>query len=158
MKKTVYIDTTVPSYYVDTRPSLSVHIDRTRIWWDKERDYYEVFTSGFVLRELEEGNYPNKLSAMALLEKIPLLVPNSEIEIIVEQYMENYLMPINDVRDAFHLAFASFYKMDYLLTWNCAHLANVNKRSHIARVNQKLGFFTPVIVTPLELLLPERSD
>lgn len=158
MKKTVYIDTTVPSYYVDTRPSLSVHIDRTRIWWDKERDYYEVFTSGFVLRELEEGNYPNKLSAMALLEKIPLLAPNSEIEIIVEQYMENYLMPINDVRDAFHLAFASFYKMDYLLTWNCAHLANVNKRSHIARVNQKLGFFTPVIVTPLELLLPERSD
>ncbi len=57
---------------------------------------------------------------------IPLLAPASEIPLIVEAYLANHLMPVGDVRDAIHLAYASFYKMDILLTWNCRHLANVN--------------------------------
>jgi predicted nucleic acid-binding protein len=158
MKPTVYIDTTIPSYYVDTRVSLGVHIERTRAWWDEEWDLYEVFTSAFVLRELEEGDFPNKSQALELTQRVPLLAPDPEIEDIVRRYIENYLMPASDERDGFHLAFASFYKMDYLLTWNCAHLANVNKRQHIARINHRLGLFTPTILTPLELLPPERGD
>ena len=158
MLASVYIDTTIPSYYVDTRASLSVHIERTRIWWDAERDLYEVFVSPFVIRELQEGEFPGKAQALALLEHVRRLTPHPEIEDIVERYMENYLVPVNDDRDGFHLAFASFYKMDYLLTWNCAHLANVNKRQHIARINQRLGLFVPIIITPLELLPPERSE
>lgn len=158
MKATVYIDTTIPSYYVDTRPSLMVHIERTIEWWDRERENYEVFASAFVVRELEEGLFPNQGEALALLKEIPLLTPNAIIEETVARYLENYLMPLSDERDAIHLAFASYYRMDYLLTWNCSHLANVNKRSHIAYINRKLGLFTPVIVTPLELRLPERSQ
>jgi len=158
MKPSVYIDTTIPSYYVDTPPSLEVHIRRTRVWWEEERGYYEVFTSPFVLRELEEGDFPGQSQALALVQRLPLLAPDPAIEDVGRQYIENYLMPVSDVRDAFHLAFASHYKMDYLVTWNCAHLANVNKRRHIAQINQRLGLFTPVIVTPLELLLPERVD
>jgi hypothetical protein len=157
MYASVYIDTTIPSYYVDTRPSLTVHIARTRVWWDTERGLYEVFASPFVFRELQEGEFPGKARALALIEQVPILAPNAAIEEIVQTYTENYLVPINDDRDAFHLAFASFYKMDYLLTWNCAHLANVNKRQHIARINQRLGLFVPIIITPLELLPPERS-
>ena len=153
-----YIDTTIPSYYVDTRPSLAVHIERTRVWWDTERKLYEGFVSPFVVRELQEGEFPGKAQALALLEHVHRLAPDPEREDIVERYMENYLVPINDDRDAFHLAFASFYKMDYLLTWNCAHLANVNKRRHIAKINQRLGLFVPIIITPLELLPPERSE
>jgi len=158
VKPTVYIDTTIPSYYVDTRPSLAVHIERTRVWWDEEFDYYNVFTSPFVLTELDEGDYPNKPQALEIIQRVPILAPDPEIEIIVQDYLENHLMPIGDDRDAFHLAFTSHYKMDYLLTWNCAHLANVHKRQHIAKINQKLGLFVPIILTPLELLPPEGRD
>jgi predicted nucleic acid-binding protein len=158
MKATVYIDTTIPSYYVDTRPSLGIHIERTRVWWDGESAYYDVFSSSLVLRELEEGDYLNKSQALQLVQPIPVLALDPQIEEIVLEYIENRLMPILDNRDAFHLAFASYYKMDYLLTWNCAHLANVNKRQHIARINQRMGLFVPIILTPLELLLPEGRD
>lgn len=158
MKPSVYIDTTIPSYYVDKRVSLDVHISRTRIWWDTERENYNVFTSAFALRELQEGDFPNKSEALALLNKVKFLQAHPEIENIVQQYVDNYLMPIADNRDAIHLAFASFYNIDYLLTWNCAHLANVNKRKHIATINQRLGLFIPIIITPLELLLSEGGE
>lgn len=158
MKKSVYIDTTIPSYYVDERPSLAVHIERTREWWDEEMAEYEVFISPFVLRELEEGAFPGQEAALDLANPLPLLAPNSLIEEIVLGYLENYLMPRSDERDAIHLAFASYYKMDFLLTWNCAHLANVNKRKHIEQVNRRLGLFVPAIVTPLELRLNEGMD
>jgi len=61
-------------------------------------------------------------------------------------------MPDNPVGDALHLALASFHKCDYLLTWNCKHLANANKAPHIKRINAMLNLFTPLLVTPLELM------
>ena len=66
------------------------------------------------------------------------------------------VMPRDAQGDAAHLAFASFYKMDFLLTWNCAHLANANKARHISVVNGRLGLFVPVLTTP-ELLIPETD-
>ncbi len=75
-----------------------------------------------------------------------------EIEEIVEAYIRHKVMPNDPVGDAMHLALASFHKCDFLLTWNCRHLANANKFGHIRRVNTLLGLYVPVLVTPLELL------
>ena len=61
-------------------------------------------------------------------------------------------MPADPAGDALHLALASFYKCDFLVTWNCLHLANANKFGHIRRVNTILGLIVPNLVTPLELL------
>jgi hypothetical protein len=60
--------------------------------------------------------------------------------------------------DAVHLAYASYYKMDFLLTWNCSHLANANKKDHIRRINAMLNLPTPEIITPLELFQEEKDD
>jgi len=60
-------------------------------------------------------------------------------------------MPIDEQGDALHLAYASFYKIDFLLTWNCNHLANANKKQHIRIINARLNLFMPEIITPLEL-------
>jgi predicted nucleic acid-binding protein len=155
MKKTIYIDTTIPSYYVDQREVLRLHIDRTRIWWDQERSAYDIYCSDFVELELAEVDFPGQQAALKLIENIPRLAPNEEIEQIVEVYLVNYLMPSTDIRDAVHLAFASFYKIDYLLTWNIRHLANVRKREHIRFINTQLRLSIPEIITPLELLLEE---
>lgn len=152
MKKTVYIDTTIPSYYVDKRKELKLHTDRTQEWWDNERFLYDIYTSDFVILELSEGKYPNQDKAIKLVENIPRLEPIEKLEDIVSVYLLHKLMPSNDIRDAFHLAFASFYKMDYLITWNCEHLANAHKQNHIRIINFQLGFNIPLIITPLELL------
>jgi hypothetical protein len=69
---------------------------------------------------------------------------------------------VNPAGDAIHLALASFHKCDFLVTWNCLHLANANKFGHIRRINTMLGLFTPVLATPLQLLggidVAERSE
>ncbi len=154
MRPTVYLDTTIPSYYVDERKEVWLHIQRTRQWWDTERQLYEVYLSEFVILELEEGEYPGRTQALSLVQEIPRLAARREIRDIAEVYLVHRLMPSVDVRDAMHLAFASHYKLDYLLTWNCAHLANAHKRRHIRVINTRLGLLTPEIVTPLELVSP----
>jgi len=88
---------------------------------------------------------------------ISLLMPDPQIVDIAQIYLENYLMPSALKGDALHLAYASFYKIDFLLTWNCNHLANANKRQHIRVINARLNLPTPEIVTPLELF-SEKPD
>jgi hypothetical protein len=70
----------------------------------------------------------------------------------VEAYVQHKLMPSDPGGDAIHLALASYHKCDFLVTWNCRHLANANKFGHVRRLNTMLGLFVPALVTPLELL------
>lgn len=92
------------------------------------------------------------------MSRIPLLIPENQITDIAQIYLDNYLMPNVLKGDALHLAYASFYRMDFLLTWNCNHLANANKRQHIRVVNARLNLATPEIVTPLELFSENIDD
>jgi predicted nucleic acid-binding protein len=154
MKKTVYIETTIPSFYYETRDEAVFAAMRqwTREWWDDERPVYRCFTSDAVINEVESGDHPEKNRKLELLASLDLLEIQTEIEEIVEVYLANFLMPRDELGDALHLAIASFHKMDFLLTWNCQHLANANKRNHIRRINERLKIFTPELVTPYELI------
>ncbi len=82
---------------------------------------------------------------------LEVLPPHERLDEIVRVYIENQLMPRGVTGDALHLAYASVYKVDFLLTWNCNHLANANKKQHIAVINSRLRLFIPEIVTPMEL-------
>ncbi len=153
-KPTVYIETSVPSFYHETRsePEFVAMKNWTRLWWDNRKEGYLCYTSEAVFNELESGEYPKKLEKIKLLRNIDLLEINDEIEEIVEVYISNYLMPKDELGDALHLAIASFYKVDYLLTWNCNHLANANKKKHMRRINERLRLYTPDVITPLEIM------
>ena len=153
IKRSLYLDTRIPSYYYDQRKDLDIRYRRNvaRDWWANEKDSFDLYISELVLVELQRGDYPQKEKVIHLLKGISTLPIVSEIEDIVREYLKNYLMPKTDMGDAFHLAYASFYKMDYLLTWNCNHLANVNKKEHIEGINRKLKLFIPDIITPLQL-------
>jgi len=126
IKKSLYLDTTIPSYYFDQRKTLDIRYRRkvTRDWWINEKASFDLYISELVLIELQRGNYPQKEKVIRLVKGVSILPIVSEIEDIVGDYLRNYLMPKTDMGDAFHLAYASFYKIDYLLTWNCNHLAN----------------------------------
>jgi hypothetical protein len=89
---------------------------------------------------------------LALVRDLPLLPIEPAIAEIVQAYIGYKLMPSDPGGDAMHLALASYHKCDFLVTWNCRHLANANKFGHIRRVNTMLGLFVPALVTPLEML------
>jgi len=91
-----------------------------------------------------------------MLADIPILCISMEISDIIDTYMSRRLMPADPKGDALHLAIASFYGCDFLLTWNCQHSANANKFAHIRRLNTLLGLFVPTLTTPFELLLWEE--
>ena len=154
MKSVVYIETTIPSFYqeVRTEPEMIARRNWTREWWNNQREHYQLVTSIAVIEELERGDYPNKEKILNLVADIPLLSINTEIHDIVETYIKRKLMPADILGDALHLAIASFYGCDFLLTWNCKHLANANKFSHIRRLNALLGLYVPALITPVELL------
>jgi predicted nucleic acid-binding protein len=155
--KLVYLDTTIPSYYYEERPELRLHREITRRWWDEERLYYDVYISEIVLMELNSGDYPHKMDIIQLVDKLPVLKIPDEASEIVQVYIDRSIMPRNNLGDAFHLVIASYYKIDFLLTWNCRNLANANKYEHIRLVNTRMGLFIPQIITP-EQLFTERNE
>lgn len=120
---------------------------------------YVLVSSPAVVDELNSGGYPEqkRKNALALINQIPLESFEPAIADIVQTYIQHKLMPNNPVGDALHLALASYHKCDFLLTWNCKHLANANKFHHIRRVNTLLGLYIPLLVTPLELLGDEEN-
>ena len=95
---------------------------------------------------------------MECVSQIQVLPFDEHLVEIAQVYLKNYLMPSVLAGDALHLAYASYYKMDFLLTWNCNNLANANKRQHIRIINARMDLLTPEIVTPLELFTEMRND
>ena len=159
MKRSVYIETTIPSFHYEVRidPAMVARRESTQRWWREERENYDLFVSAFVLGELQEGDYPGKEDSLRLVEDVPLLDIVPEIEEIAGIYVARHLMPQGDMGDAYHLAVASYYGLNFLLTWNCRHLANANKVEHLRIVNGALGLPVPIVTTP-DLLLAESDD
>lgn len=152
MKETVYLDTTIPSFYFDERESLTNWIEETRRWWAEESGRYELWISDAVIQELSLGNYPRKTEILEFIQPISVLEYALDLEHIVTFYVDNFVMSKSLIGDAVHLAYASYYGIDFLLTWNCNHLANARKKKHIMVINGRLGLSTSEIVTPLTLV------
>ena len=157
MLGTVYIETTIPSYYCETRrsPAIAAWREATRTWWHNYRAAYDLFTSAYVLAELRRAPAAKARLAQQLLAGVPILDEPPGVQDVVAYYIAHRLMPADALGDAAHLALASMHGVKFLLTWNCRHLANANKVQHIAVLNARLGLPVPIVTTPLELI-PEE--
>lgn len=157
----IYLETTVFSFYFNARPEpeMVARQNWTRRWLDAALlTSDELVTSVAVETELTAGDFPFKSDMIELASRLPLLDINDAVIEAVEAYIANRVMPNNPGGDAFHLASASFHRCDFLVTWNCRHIANANKFGHIRRVNGILGLGNPALVTPLELLNEETGN
>jgi predicted nucleic acid-binding protein len=155
MSALIYVETTIPSFYTEKRKGMDIEVRRkwTREWWTKPKPDQRLVTSLVVIDELERmPNAARRAEAIAFLSELELLDYTAEVEEIAAVYLQHKLMPADALGDADHLALASYYNCDMLVTWNCKHLANANKTGHIWRVNALLGLRTPLLVTPLQLL------
>jgi predicted nucleic acid-binding protein len=153
-KPRVYVETTIPSFFHETRTAPDIVARRrwTRQWWSGAPERYELVTSSPVLDELAGGPRERIAERLTLVRELPLLAIEPGIGEILQAYIRHKLMPADPAGDALHLALASYHKCDFLVTWNCRNLANANKFEHIRRVNTMLGLFVPILATPLELL------
>ena len=158
MSTLIYVETSVPSFYFDTRRRAEMQARRqwTRRWWNTPKFDTDLVVGFPVLAELDHAPSPKREQALALIRPLEVLPPDPEIDEIVAVYLAHKVMPVEALGDAHHLALASYHHCDMLVTWNCKHIANANKLPHIRRVNALLGLETPTLATPLELL--ENDD
>ncbi len=159
MSRRVYIETSIPSFYFETRPEPAMVAMRewTRSWWSASQLRDDLVTGAAVIDELERGDFATRSECHSLMKDIRLVPVEPAILDIVETYVSRHVMPRDPTGDALHLALASYHRCDFLLTWNCRHLANANKFGHIRRVDALLGLYVPEIVTPFALLGGENE-
>ncbi len=160
MKPALYLDSSVPSYWLKPErddPIIAARHLVTRRWWTDELARFDVFVSQIVLDELGGGQRERAAERLALVQDFPLLDVDKQVEEAARFYVEHLAMPSRTLRDAFHLVLASVHEVEYLLTWNYAHLANASKRTHLETLNRRLHLPSPVICSPEELTL-EPTD
>jgi len=151
---TIYIETSIPSFYYTLRtdPESVARMHWTHQWWNENSQKFELMTSAAVIAELSKGTSEKTSARIALLDGMEILTITDEVIEIAHIYIDKFVMPKDPQGDALHLAIASYYKIDTLLTWNCRHLANANQFNHIRRVNYEIGLSTPILATPLNYL------
>ena len=155
MKPTLYLETTVVSYYT-ARLSRNIvaraHQRLTYSWWQQREGLFKIYVSPVVLEEAARGDRHQAARRLAVLAKYLVLVATPETERLTRLYMRELVLPERAVRDAAHLAFACGYDIEYLLTWNCAHLANAEVQAQLLRLNLSAGIATPCVCTPEQLM------
>ncbi len=155
MRQTVYIETTVVSY-LSARPSRDLvraaEQQITREWWDVQRPKFELYTAELVLIEAAAGDAEAAAERLAVLRELPLLDTTERALQLADALLESAALPETAERDALHVGVAADNGMDFLLTWNCRHLANALLRDRIEETCERAGFRPPKICTPEELM------
>ena len=152
---TVYLETTIPSYLA-ARSSrdiiIAAHQQITRDWWRNARERFDVYISDAVLTEICLGDPDVVARRLAIVEKLPVVEIDNEVQDLVSIYAQRLGLTGRAQIDLPHIALAVAYSMDYLVTWNCAHIANGEVIRRLGAINSELRLHMPVIVTPEELL------
>lgn len=155
MKLAVYMETSVISYLTARLSGnlvIAAHQQLTQTWWDNEREKYALYVSQLVIQEAAVGDVEAAAKRLNVLDNIPLLELTPEALALAKNFMENKLLPEKAKEDALHIAVATVERIDYLLTWNCRHIANAAIRNLIERRCRDLGYEPPIICTPEELI------
>ena len=150
----VYIETTIPSF-LTSRPSNKLIIAGkqalTRQWRARRREKYDLFISQYVLDEASKGDAEAAERRMNAISHIEMLEVDNDVILLAENIMQSGIIPPKADTDALHIAVASRHSIDFLLTWNCTHIANAEILVKINHIVTESGYFLPTICTPDEL-------
>jgi len=155
MKPKIYIETTVVSYLTSrnsTTPLIAGRQQTTREWWETRRNLFDLTVSEIVVEEAPDGDTEAAKKRLAMLEGIPCLSLSQKVLTLAEALVSSGPIPREWIEDAFHIAIAAVNGIDYLVTWNCKHIANATLRHDIERIVEDHGYACPVICTPEELM------
>ncbi|MGR3302684.1 MAG: type II toxin-antitoxin system VapC family toxin [Candidatus Scalindua sp.] len=155
MKKKVYIETSVISYYT-SRPSrdlvMAARQQVTREWWEEMLQQFDTYISVLVIEEAKGGDPSAAEKRLDALTEIPVLKVSDEAGNLAEILVNSRTIPEEHSEDALHIALTTVNGMDFLLTWNFTHINNAQMKSEIIKVTERHGYECPVICSPDELL------
>jgi predicted nucleic acid-binding protein len=160
-KQTVYAETSIISYLTN-RPSRDTMTrtrqQETQDWWENDRPDFDLFISTHVRREIERGDHEASERRVHVIEGLTVLELNEEIQTLTDTIMASRVLPFKAADDATHIAVAAYYGIDFLLTWNCKHIANATIFRQIREVIEKAGYRCPLMVTPTTLHTKKEED
>ncbi len=154
MRPKAYLETTIPSYLTAWRSRdliKAAHQEATREWWES-RSRFELYVSQVVVGESAGGDPTAAAQRLQALADVPILDVTEDAEALASDLMERGPLPKKAAVDALHIAVATVHGMDYLLTWNCTHIANAATRGEIEAVCRENRLAPPTICTPIELM------
>lgn len=130
---------------------MAAHQEATRQWWQEQRQYFELFVSEAVIQEAFAGDSEAAKRRLEAIQGVPELKITNEVRELAKAILEAGGLPAKAAVDALHIAIATHNGIDYLLTWNCRHIANATLRKSISQVCEDAGLLLPILCTPLEL-------
>jgi len=155
MKPIVYIETSFISF-LTARPArdtiVAAHQKLTHRWWDERSERFELVVSELVRREASGGDPDAARARLSAIDRLAILPASDAAADLAERIVQEGLIPRESAADALHIAIAAVNGVDYLLTWNCKHLANAAHRNRIEDLVGEAGYECPVICTPEELM------
>jgi predicted nucleic acid-binding protein len=155
MNPTVYVETSVISY-LTARPSrdlvVAAHQDVTRRWWEHAQRRFQLVISRTVEDELTLGDPIAASLRLEAAKKVPLLPVSGDVVSKVNDLRANLRLPEKALADVYHIAYCVVYEVDFLVTWNCTHIANPSVLRDLRDLSHAKSFFLPTIVTPLSLM------
>ncbi len=158
---TVYIETSIVSY-LRQRPSSQIVMAARQLlthqWWNHERGKYELVTSQYVIDEASDGDPVLAAERLQSLGGIPLLPLDPQIGVIAKEIMTRRVLPPTASIDALHIATVAHHRIQYLLTWNCKHLANARILPQVYHVLTDLRCPIPIVCTPEEMISDDSED
>ena len=161
MKPKVYIETTIISYltaWPSLKPVMAGNQESTRSWWDEQRHKFALFVSEVVIDETSAGDPAASRRRIEALKDIPVLLVDDSARQLAKDLVNRTPLPEAARADSWHIAAATVNGMDYLLTWNCRHIANATLRNTMATICEEAGFRMPIICTPAELIEEHEND
>lgn len=142
--------------YLTARPSRDVvaagHQQTSLDWWARRRNDFDLVASLLVVNEARLGDPEMARRRLALLEGVPLLEVSEAAQQLAVSIVKKGLLPQAAYPDALHIGTAAVHQIDYLLTWNCTHIANAEILPRVALISEQFGLTLPYICTPEELL------
>ncbi|AFY45308.1 type II toxin-antitoxin system VapC family toxin [Nostoc sp. PCC 7107] len=155
MSEAVYIETSILGYLTARSTKnliLAANMEITKDWWESRRSAFILYASEAVIEEVAQGDSVIAAQRLEILRGFPLLALNQDVQDLAAQLLSRSNLPPKARVDAIHIAAATVHGMDYLLTWNCKHIANAQIQGKLAEISLDFGYVLPVLYTPNELM------
>jgi DUF1009 family protein len=155
MSETVYIETSILGYLTARSTKnliIAGNIEMTRDWWKFRRNEFSLYVSQVVLDEASQGDSEIASQRLEAVKGFPLLEVTEAVENLAAEFMMKSNLPAKASDDAIHIALTTVNSLDYLLTWNCKHIANAQIQKKLLKICSEFGYTLPIICTPYELM------
>jgi predicted nucleic acid-binding protein len=160
-KKTIYLETSFISYLTNRHSRdliVAAHQQVTRTWWEEKRENYNLIVSPIVIDEIKKGDAEASQVRQGIIEGLPVLELKPEVLLLAEIILKRSNLPIKALPDALHMAMGAVHGIDYIITWNFKHMANVDIEYAIINACEEQGYKPSIICTPLEFMGGDTED